>query len=90
MFNNENAPGGYGFWNKTRMPKLWVLFLVDFLKNVELLQPPFLFILGVQPDLLVAVAWVKSCFEGRETWAENVFSQDKDWGWSIVACRWTK
>ena len=33
---------------------------------------------------------MKSCFEGRGTWAEEMFSQDEVCGWSIVACGWPK
>ena len=62
VFYNEDTHGRQGFWNETFTTKLEIGSLVTLLEDVELLQPSFLLVVCVQPNLLVGIAWVKSCF----------------------------
>ena len=53
VFHNKDTHRRQGFWDEALTTKMKIGFLIDLFKDIKLLQPPFLFIVGIQPDLLV-------------------------------------
>jgi hypothetical protein len=64
--------------------------LIKTLKPVHRLQPPFFFVIGVEPDLSIRIRRMKSFEKRGGTWGEEILGRDIVCSGSIVGCRWTK
>ena len=75
--DDKDAHGWNGFGDLVLTAKGKVFLFIDASKHIQLFQPPFLFIVGIKPDMLVWVGWVEGLNERWWAWAKEILGRNK-------------